>query len=88
MLIGEDKEIVQAQHPSTALLLQVSISPLLPQGSEMNYPISGQMEGFVRQNFFCFSFWGKRGWVVAGLVCSGFFFVSISNEEKERRGGE
>lgn len=37
VLVGdtEDKEILQAEHPSTALLLPFSTSPLLPQVSEM-----------------------------------------------------
>lgn len=85
VLIGEDEEIVQAQHPSMALLLRFSVSLLLPQVLEMSYPVSGQTQGFICQNFPPLPIPERRR-MVAGFVVCFFFPPSISNEEKERWG--
>lgn len=77
VLRGEDRGIIQEQRPSTALLLEFGFSPLLLQASEMNYPVSGQVEGFVwHQTFFCLFFWG-----------GGFGFFSFQMRKK-RDGGD
>lgn len=67
VLVGdtEDKEILQAQHPSTALLLPFSISSLPPQVSEMTVLHELSWKGLSDKPFLCptlTTFLGKFCW--------------------------